>query len=425
MKFANVQKEDTEMYDAMMGELNRQRNVIELIASENIVSKAVLEVCGSHLTNKYSEGMPFKRYYGGNQFIDITEDLARKRAMKLFGAEHANVQCHSGSQANAEVYLALLELKDKVLAMDLSHGGHLTHGSQVSFSGKFYNFSHYGVDKETEQIDMDEVRKKALAEKPKLILAGASAYPRFIDFKAFREIADEVGAYFMVDMAHIAGPIAAKLHPDPVPYADVITTTTHKTLRGPRGAMILSKIEDRFRPDDKKNLAEKIDFAVFPGMQGGPLDHIIAAKGVAFFEALQPSFVTYQKQVLKNAKVLCDTLMENGFRIVSGGTDNHLLLVDLTNKNIAGKEAEVALGQAGLCCNRNMIPFDTRSPFNPSGIRLGTPAITTRGMKEEEMKQIGEWINKVIATPNDEVLKAKIKEEVLELTKKFPVYEGF
>lgn len=425
MKYSNVQDQDPELYEAMMSELNRQRDVIELIASENIVSKAVLEVCGSHLTNKYSEGMPFKRYYGGNQFIDITEDLARKRAMELFGAEHANVQPHSGSQANAEVYLALLELKDKVLAMDLAHGGHLTHGSSVSFSGKFYNFVHYGVDKETEQINMDDVRKRALEERPKMILAGASAYPRFIDFKAFREIADEVGAYLMVDMAHIAGPIAAKLHPDPVPYADVITTTTHKTLRGPRGAMILCKTEDRFRPDDKKNLAQKIDSAVFPGMQGGPLDHIIAAKGVAFHEALQPSFIDYQLQTLKNAKVLSETLLDNGFRIVSGGTDNHLLLVDLTNKNIPGKEAEVALGQAGLCCNRNMIPFDTRSPFNPSGIRLGTPAITTRGMKEEEMKQIGEWINKVIANPDDEVLKAKVKEEVLALTKRFPIYEGF
>ncbi len=425
MKFANVQKTDPEVYGAIVKELDRQRNVVELIASENIVSKAVLETVGSHLTNKYSEGMPFKRYYGGNDFIDITEDLARQRAMKLFGAEHANVQPHSGSQANAEAYFAMLELKDKILAMDLSHGGHLTHGSPVSFSGKFYDFIHYGIDKETEQIDIDAVRKIALAEKPKMIVAGASAYPRFIDFKPFREIADEIGAYLMVDMAHIAGPIAAKLHPDPVPYADVITTTTHKTLRGPRGAMILCKTEDRFRPDDKKNLAQKIDFSVFPGMQGGPLDHVIAGKAVAFFEALQPSFVTYQKQVMKNAKVLSDTLMDNGFRLISGGTDIHLLLLDMTNKNLTGKEAEVALDQAGICTNKNMIPFDTRSPFNPSGVRLGTPAITTRGMKEEEMKQIGEWINKVISNPNDEVLKASVREEVMALMKQFPIYEGF
>ena len=428
MDFPNLKKNDKEIYSAIKNELKRQRTVIELIASENIVSRAVLETTGSHLTNKYSEGMPFKRYYGGNDHIDVCEDLARERAKKIFGAEHANVQPHSGSQANMAAYMALLHPKDKVVGMSLDHGGHLTHGSKVNFSGKLYEIIHYGVDRETECVDMDEVRSLVIRERPKLLLAGASAYPRKLDFQKFREIADEVGAYLMVDMAHIAGLIAAGLHPDPVKWSDVVTTTTHKTLRGPRGAMILSKVEDRLKethfPNTKKNIAQRIDSAVFPGMQGGPLDHVIAAKAVAFKEAMHPDFITYQKQVIKNAKVLAETLMDHGFRLVSGGTDTHLLLVDLTNKDITGKAAEIALDSAGICCNKNMIPFDTRSPFNPSGIRLGTPALTTRGMVEDNMKQVGGWINQIVSNPSDEILRKKVRSEVINLCKKHPIYLG-
>ena len=410
----HLKKTDIEIFTGINSEIARQQNVIELIASENIVSRAVLEAMGTPLPNKYSEGMPFKRYYGGNDYIDYCEDLAVKRAKELFGAEHVNVQPHAGSQANMEAYFALLELKDKILGMALDHGGHLTHGSHVNFSGKFYTFSSYGVDKETEMIDLDNVREIAQKEQPRLILAGASAYPRSINFKAFKGIADDVGALFMVDMAHIAGLIAAKLHPDPVPYADVVTTTTHKTLRGPRGAMILCK----------EAHAKAIDKAVFPGMQGGPLDHVIAAKAVAFKEALEPSFAIYQKQVISNAQALAETLMDEGFRLVSGGTDNHLILVDLTNKNITGKEAEIALDVAGICCNKNMIPYDTRSPFNPSGIRLGTPAITTRGFREEDAKQVGEWISKVISDPSNETLKKQINRDVQELCSAHRIYAG-
>jgi len=416
-----VQKFDNEVYDAMMKELERQQNVVELIASENIVSKAVLEATGSWLTNKYSEGFPGKRYYGGNQFIDITESLAIERAKKLFGSEHANVQSHSGSSANLAAYMAILNPSDTILGMDLAHGGHLTHGSPVNFSGRLYKFISYGVEKETERISMDKVRELALHHKPKLILAGFSAYPRHLDFKEFRHIADEVGAYFMVDMAHVAGLVAAKLYPDPVPHADIVTTTTHKTLRGPRGAMILSKTVDRLNPNDKKNLAQKIDFAVFPGSQGGPLDHVVAAKAVAFKEALEPSFVGYQRQVLKNAQALAQTLSDNGFRLISGGTDNHLILVDVTPKNISGKIAEHSLDEAGICCNKNMIPFDTRSPFDPSGIRLGTPATTTRGMKEPEMEQIGNWIATVLKNPADKHITEGVKKEVMALCKRFPL----
>jgi len=416
-----VQKYDNEVYDAMMKELERQQNVVELIASENIVSKAVLEATGSWLTNKYSEGFPGKRYYGGNQFIDITESLAIERAKKLFGAENANVQSHSGSSANLAAYMAILNPGDTILGMDLAHGGHLTHGSPVNFSGRLYKFISYGVEKETERISMDKVRELALHHKPKLILAGFSAYPRHLDFKEFRHIADEVGAYFMVDMAHVAGLVAAKLYPDPVPHADIVTTTTHKTLRGPRGAMILSKTVDRLNPNDKKNLAQKIDFAVFPGSQGGPLDHVIAAKAVAFKEALEPSFVGYQRQVLKNAQALAQTLSDNGFRLISGGTDNHLMLVDVTPKNISGKIAEHSLDEAGICCNKNMIPFDTRSPFDPSGIRLGTPATTTRGMKEPEMEQIGNWIATVLKNPADKHTIEGVRKEVMALCKRFPL----
>ncbi len=416
-----VQKYDKEVYDAMMKELERQQNVIELIASENIVSKAVLEATGSWLTNKYSEGTPNKRYYGGNQFVDITESLAIERAKKLFGAEHANVQSHSGSQANMSAYLSILNPGDTILGMDLAHGGHLTHGSPVNFSGRLFKFVSYGVEKDTERINMDAVRELALHHKPKLILAGFSAYPRHLDFKEFRHIAEQVGAYFLVDMAHVAGLVAAKLSPDPVPYADIVTTTTHKTLRGPRGGMILSKTQDRLNPNDKKNLAQKIDSSVFPGSQGGPLDHVIAAKAVALKEALEPSFVGYQRQILKNAQALASVLNDNGFRLVSGGTDNHLILADVTTKGITGKQAQNALDEANICCNKNMIPFDTRTPFDPSGIRIGTPATTTRGMKETEMEQIGNWISTVLKNPADKHTIEGIRKEVISMCKRFPL----
>ena len=417
-------KNDPEVYEAVRKELKREREGVELIASENFVSRAVLEAMGTVLTNKYSEGYPNKRYYSGNEFIDITESLAIERAKKLFGAEHVNVQPHAGSQANMETYFAILELKDTILGMDLAHGGHLTHGSSVNFSGKFYNFISYGVDPTTKVLDMEAVRKIALEVNPKLILAGFSAYPRTLDFKAFREIADEVGCYLMADIAHIAGLVAAKVIPDAIPYCDVVTTTTHKTLRGPRGAMIMCKEEDRLRPNDKKNLAKKIDSAVFPGMQGGPLDHIIAAKAVAFGEALKPDFVEYQKQILKNAQALATSLMENGVDLVTDGTDNHLMLIDLTKKNLGGKEAESALDECCIFTNKNMIPFDTRSPFNPSGIRIGTPAPTTRGLKESEMKLVGESIAKVLDNIDNTELKQRVKQDILELAGKFPLYQG-
>lgn len=420
--YKNLQKTDPEIYDVLVGELKRQRSVLEMIASENIVSPSVLETMGSVLTNKYSEGYSGKRYYAGNEVVDVSETLAILRAKQLFNAEHANVQPHAGSQANMEVYFALLELGDTVLAMDLAHGGHLTHGSPVNFSGKFYNFVPYGVKKETEIIDMNEVREIALREKPKMILAGFSAYPRNLDFKAFREIADEVGAYLMVDIAHIAGLIAAGVSDNPFPHADVVTTTTHKTLRGPRGAMILSKQEDRVRPDDNKNLAKKIDSAVFPGMQGGPLDHIIAAKAVAFKEAMTGDFKDLQAQTIKNAKVLAETLTEQGLRLISGGTDNHLLCVDVTAVGSTGKIAETALEEAGICCNKNMIPFDERKPMDPSGIRLGTPALTTRGFKEEEMKITGKIIADVLKNANNKNVLNGVKKKVKELTEEFPIY---
>ncbi len=422
--FKELKEADPAVYDVLKNELDRQRNVIELIASENIVSPAVLQAMGNWLTNKYSEGYPNKRYYGGNEYVDISEQLAIDRAKQLFNSEHANVQVHAGSQANMAAYFSVLNHKDTILGMNLAHGGHLTHGHPINFSGKLFNFVHYGVDKEKEVIDIDEVRRLALEYKPKMILAGASAYPRTIDFEKFRQVADEVGAYFLVDMAHIAGLIAAKLHPDCVKYSDIVTTTTHKTLRGPRGALILSKIEDRFDKQGEKNLAQKVDCSVFPGMQGGPLEHIIAAKAVAFKEAMKPEFVKYQEQVVKNAKVLCEELMSYGFRIISGGTDNHLILMDITSKNTTGKEAETALDNANLCTNKNMIPFDKRSPFNPSGIRLGTPAVTSRGMKESEMKQIAYWINRVIDNVKSLTVQKSIKQEVLEFCQGFPVYDG-
>jgi glycine hydroxymethyltransferase len=418
-----LKNKDFEVYDAIVNETKRQRQGVEMIASENFVSQAVLETTGSILTNKYSEGYAGKRYYGGNEFIDITESLAIKRAKQLFGAEHVNVQPHAGSQANAEVYFALLKLYDKVLAMDLAHGGHLTHGSSVNFSGKFYNMFHYGVDKDTGRIDMEQVRRIAHIVKPKILLSGFSAYPRELDFKAFQEIADEVGAYHMTDIAHIAGLCATGVHQNPIPYADVVTTTTHKTLRGPRGAMIMCKLLDKIKPKTKKNLAQKIDSAVFPGMQGGPLDHVIAAKAVAFKEALQPEFVEYTKQIVKNAKALAETFREHGVTMVSGGTDNHLILLDVDRSfGLMGKEAEKVLDSVNIFTNKNMIPNDRGTPFNPCGIRLGTPAITTRGMKEPQMKQIGEWYVKVLKNPHDSAIKERVKYEVLEMIKQFPLY---
>ncbi|WP_376752536.1 serine hydroxymethyltransferase [Sedimentibacter saalensis] len=390
----------------MMEEKERQNINIELIASENFVSEAVLQAMGSHLTNKYAEGYPGKRYYGGCEFVDKVENLARDRAKKIFGADHANVQPHSGSNANFGVYFSVLKPGDKILGMDLSHGGHLTHGSPVNMSGSYFNVVFYGVNKETETIDYDQVREIAKREKPKMIVAGASAYSRFIDFKAFREIADEVGAYFMVDMAHIAGLVAAKLHPNPVEYADFVTTTTHKTLRGPRGGMILCKSE----------FAQKIDKAIFPGIQGGPLMHVIAAKAVCFKEAMEQDFNVYQQQIVNNAKTLSTELMNKGFRIVSGGTDNHLMLLDLQNKGLTGKEAEKMLDEIHITTNKNTIPFDPQSPFVTSGLRIGTPAVTTKGMKEAEMAELADIIDCSLSKKQTE---DELRKRVLNLTSKF------
>lgn len=401
-----------ELFEAMEAEKKRQQTKIELIASENFVSEAVMEAMGSVLTNKYAEGYPDKRYYGGCEHVDVVENLARDRAKELFGAEHANVQPHSGAQANMAVYFSILELGDTVLGMNLSHGGHLTHGSPVNFSGTLYNFVDYGVDQQTEQLNYDVVLEKAKEVKPKLIVAGASAYSRTIDFAKFREIADEVGAYLMVDMAHIAGLVAAGLHPNPVPYADFVTTTTHKTLRGPRGGMILCKEE----------FAKKIDKAVFPGMQGGPLMHIIAAKATAFKEALADDFKVYCKQIILNAKALGEALVKEGIRVVSGGTDNHLLLLDVTPLGITGKVAEHVLDEIGITVNKNTIPFDTASPFVTSGIRIGTPAVTTRGFKEDEMREIAAIISMTLKNHEDEAVLKEAAERVLALTEKSPLY---
>ena len=409
MNFENIAKNDPAIMELINKEINRQQNHIELIASENFVSEQVMEAMGSQLTNKYAEGYPGKRYYGGCKFVDMAENLAIERLKELFGAEHANVQPHSGSNANLGVYFATLKPGDKVLGMNLSQGGHLTHGSPVNISGTYYNFVAYGVDKETETIDYDKVREIAIKEKPKMIVAGASAYPRAIDFKKFKEIADEVGAYLMVDMAHIAGLVAAGLHQSPIPYADFVTTTTHKTLRGPRGGAILCKEE----------YAKIIDKAIFPGIQGGPLMHVIASKAVSFGEALTDEFKEYQKQIILNAKALADELIKNGFRLVSGGTDNHLILIDLKSKNISGKKAETLLDEVGVATNKNTIPFDTESPFVTSGLRLGTPAVTTRGMKEAEMKEIAE----IITLASDEsVARDFIRDKVSELCDRFPLY---
>ena len=410
MNFDNIKVEDKEIYDLIEKELNRQQKGIELIASENIVSPAVMEAMGSYLTNKYAEGYPGKRYYGGCHVIDEIEQLAIDRAKKLFGAEHANVQPHSGSQANMAVYFTVLKPGDTVLGMDLSHGGHLTHGSPVNFSGRLFNFVSYGVDKETEMIDYDNVRKIALECKPKLIVAGASAYARIIDFAKFREIADEVGALLMVDMAHIAGLVAAGIHPSPVPYCDFVTTTTHKTLRGPRGGLILCK--EKYAKDLNKN--------IFPGIQGGPLEHIIAAKAVCFKEALDPSFKVYAQKVVENCKELADKLKEHGFKIVSGGTDNHVFLVDLNNKEITGKEAEALLDSVGITVNKNTVPNETRSPFVTSGIRIGTAAVTTRGFDVEAMKEIASIINEAIENKDSDLSELKIR--VKTLCAKYPLY---
>lgn len=405
-----IKKEDAEVYDAILAELNRQRNKIELIASENFVTPAVMEAMGTPLTNKYAEGYPGKRYYGGCECVDVVENLAIERAKELFGAEHANVQPHSGAQANLAVFFAALEPGDKVLSMNLAHGGHLSHGSPVNISGKYFTIIPYGVSEDTNTIDYDEVRRLAIENKPKMILAGASAYPRKIDFKAFSEIAKEVGAYFMVDMAHIAGLVAAGEHESPVPYADFVTTTTHKTLRGPRGGLILCKAE----------YAKMINKAVFPGIQGGPLMHVIASKAVCLKEALQPEFKAYQHQVVLNAAALADQLMKDGVKLVSGGTDNHLVLIDLTKDGITGKELEHRLDSVGITVNKNAIPFDTQSPFITSGVRVGTPAATSRGFKEDDMREVADLIHLTIT--DFDAKQDEIAKRVAALCAKYPLY---
>ena len=405
---------DPQIAAAVDNEARRQHEGLELIASENFVSEAVLEAAGSVFTNKYAEGYPGKRYYGGCEFADVVENLARDRAKQLFGAEHANVQPHAGSQANMEAYAAVLQPGNTILGLNLAHGGHLTHGHHLNFSGKTYRIVPYGVTKETETIDYDDLEKLAEKERPKLIIGGGSAYPRIIDFARMRQIADKVGALYLVDMAHFAGLVAGGAHPSPVPHAQIVTSTTHKTLRGPRSGMILSKAE----------FAQAIDKTVFPGMQGGPLVHIMAAKAVCFREAMQPEFRDYAKQVVANAKLLAETLAAEGFRIISGGTDTHLMLVDVFSKGMLGSEAEKALGEAAITVNKNAIPFDTNPPMKPSGIRLGTPALTTRGMKQDEMRQIGRWIAEALLSRADTAVLARIRKQVLELCETFPLYAG-
>lgn len=407
-----IKQSDPQLYAAMDAELKRQQNNIELIASENIVSPAVMAAAGSHLTNKYAEGLPGKRYYGGCEFVDVAENLARDRLKELFGCEHCNVQPHSGAQANFAVYFAMLSPGDTIMGMNLSHGGHLTHGSPVNISGKYFKIVPYGVSAETERIDYDEMEKIALETKPKMIVSGASAYPRIIDFARIREICDKVGAYMMVDIAHIAGLVAAGLHPSPVPFADFVTTTTHKTLRGPRGGVIMCK----------EKYAREIDKAVFPGTQGGPLMHIIAAKAAAFKEALSSEFKAYQKQVLQNAEVMAERFKKNGIRLVSGGTDNHLMLLDLRSTGVTGKELESMLDKVHITVNKNTIPFETASPFVTSGIRVGTPAITTRGMKEKDCEQIADLISRVVREKED--CFKDVLAEVTALCARFPIYEN-
>ncbi len=410
---ASLSASDPEIAEQLKNEVNRQHEGLEMIASENFVSRAVLEAAGSVFTNKYAEGYPGKRYYGGCEYTDVVENLARDRAKQLFGAEHANVQPHSGSQANAAAFMALLTPGDTILGLDLAHGGHLTHGHKLNFSGKLYKIAGYQVRKDTETIDYDELEAQAVREQPKLIIGGGSAYPRQFDFVRMREIADKVGAYFLVDMAHFAGLVAGGAHPSPVPHAHVVTTTTHKTLRGPRSGLILSRQE----------FAAAIDRSVFPGQQGGPLVHVIAAKAVAFREALQPGFAEYAAQVVKNAKVLAAELAEKGLRIISGGTDTHVLLVDVFQKGILGSEAEHALGEAGITVNKNAIPYDANPPMKPSGIRIGTPALTTRGMGEAEMRRIAAWIVSALEERNDPAALAKIRAQVADLADQFPLYE--
>ena len=414
MKLAGLRETDPEIAEAIGNEIDRLQHKLQLIASENYASEAVMRAQGSVMTNKYAEGYPYKRYYGGCEFVDAAEALAIERAKKIFGAEHVNVQAHSGSGANMAVYFSCLEMGDKILSMDLNHGGHLSHGAKVSFSGKYFKIAQYGVGKETGRIDYAEVESIAREFKPKLIVCGASAYPREVDFKAFREAADSVDAYLMADIAHIAGLIAGGVHQSPVGHADFITTTTHKTLRGPRGGMIMCKEE----------FAKQIDKMVFPGIQGGPLMHAIAAKAVCFKEAMMPSFAEYQQQVVRNCKKMAETLVGEEFNLVSGGTDNHLILVDLNNKEITGKDAEEALEEAGVTLNKNTIPFETRSPFITSGIRIGTPAVTTRGMKEPEMEQVAGLIARVIGSMEDSQVREDVRGEVEELCGRFPIYEG-
>lgn len=409
-----IKQQDPDVYKSLYGELTRERNQLELIASENIVSEAVLEAQGSVLTNKYAEGYPGKRYYGGCEYVDIAESLAIERAKKIFGAEHANVQPHSGTQANMAVYMMLLKPGDTVLGMNLAHGGHLSHGHPLNFSGIFYRFIPYGVRKDTEYIDYDELERLALEHKPKLIVAGASAYPRIIDFKRIHEIAQKINTLVMVDMAHIAGLVAAGVHPSPVPYADFVTSTTHKTLRGPRGGFIVCK----------EKYAKDLDRMVLPGIQGGPLMHVIAAKAVAFGEVAHEGFNEYQKQIVKNASALAKELKRLGFRLVSGGTDNHLMLVDLREKKITGNVVEKILDRAGITVNKNVIPFDPEKPFVTSGIRIGTPVVTTRGMKESEMKLVGQYIAEALKHKDDDTVLEEIKEKVRQLCQKFPIYSG-
>lgn len=408
----NIKKTDKKIYDLILKEIERQETTIELIPSENGVSSSILEAQGSVLTNKYSEGYPKKRYYGGNQIIDEIEQLAIDRAKKLFGAQYVNVQPHSGSSANLAAYMAILELNDKVLSINLDQGGHLTHGHKLNFSGKLYNFITYELDRETQLIDYNKIREIAIKEKPKLIVTGYSAYPRKIDFKKFKEIADECGALLLADISHIAGMVVAGLHDNPVPYCDIVTTTTHKTLRGPRGAIILAK----------EKYAKAINSSVFPGIQGGPLEHVICAKAIAFGEALKPEFKDYQKKLLKNNKFMAQALMDNQIKLVTNGTDNHLILIDLTPLNLCGKEIESILDKVHLCTNKNMIPFDKASPFNPSGIRIGTPLITTRGFSAKDCYEVGVLISKIIKNPNNEKIHIQVKSKVLELCKKYPLY---
>ena len=429
MDFDYLRTNDPDVMSAISAEFERERGTLELIASENFVSPAVLEAAGSAMTNKYAEGYPGKRYYGGCSAVDTAENLARDRVMELFGAEYANVQPHSGSQANMAVYFTLLETGDTVLGMNLAHGGHLTHGSPVNFSGKLFNIVSYGVKRETGRIDFEQMAKIAKETRPRMIIAGGSAYPRFLDFERFREIADSVGAFLMADVAHPAGLIAAGLHPDPLPHCHIVTSTTHKTLRGPRGGLILmgKDFENPFgivapKTGRTKMMSEIVDSNVMPGIQGGPLMHIIAAKAVAFGEALKPEFKLYARQIITNAKILAEELASRDYQLTSGGTDNHLMLIDLTNKGLSGKKAENTLEESGITTNKNMVPFDTKSPFVTSGIRIGTAAMTTRGMKEDEMRTIARLIDKALANHEDETIKHSVREEVRELCNQFPLY---